>query len=200
MSTPIIDFNNPYKDCVYVGGMRQCGKTNLIAYLLAHKDPSINIWVFDTLGVIAKAFKGWKPANLTIFPVNFATKDAQFKTFCMNAWKRGNVICVIDEIHLFCAKKKTLPPHLSLLINQGGNHNVALWLTSQRTAQVHNDLLAACQHHFIFKLWLPQDVEWMSQVIDKAIVEKATTLEQYHFIYYHVGEKPQFCKPVSKMY
>jgi pyrimidine deaminase RibD-like protein len=77
---------------------------------------------------------------------------------------------------------------------------------------VHNDLLAACDHHFILKLWLPQDLDWMCGVLPKEVIygvedkngkvskQGAKHLEKYHFIYLKVGEAAQFCKPVKKMY
>lgn len=208
-SNPQIQFTNPYKECADFVGMRQCGKTNLIAYLLVMLANGCNVWVFDTLNQVAKAFSGYKPPNLTIIPVNWATKDDQFKAACRAVWLRGNVVFVIDEVHLFHAKKKTLPEHLAILLNQGGNKNIAVWVASQRCAQVHNDILAACNHHFIFKLFLPQDLDYMCDFVPKEFIKGdpndptkpcARNLEQYHFIYFRVGAEPQFFKPVKKMY
>ncbi len=220
-STVQIRFANPYKECISVVGMRQSGKTNLVAWLLS-QCRDLNVVVFDTLGVISKAFAGWRPANLEIivpkWNCDLTAKEidpmllSQFTAACQYVWNRGNCIFVIDEIHLFCAKKKTLPNHLFLLINQGGNRNIALWFTSQRAAQVHNDLLAACDHHFIFKLWLPQDLDWMCGVLPREVIygvedkngtvkkQGAKHLERWHFMYLKVGEQAQFCKPVKKMY
>jgi len=130
-----------------------------------------------------------------------------FERTAKEVWAQGNTQFIIDDISVRREIKGKLKPYLcdkfwmqadlAKIMNQGGNRNISLWFTAQRVAQVHNDLLSNCHHHVIYKLYLPQDIDWYSQVIPKEIVEKSKDLPEFEFIYYKLGENPQFCKPIS---
>ena len=195
---PDIQFENPLKDCCSLTGQRQSGKTTALIKLLEHNpNPTI---IFDTLGVISGKMQPlpnqriinphWSERTLPTYEGRLAV----FLPICQQVWKRGNVIFVVEEWHLFCKTKFALPAEFGNLFNQGGNRNIAVWGTSQRAAQVHNDILAACTHHFIFKLSMPQDLRWMEKIVNKNLIEGnpkdqkqlcVRNMPKYHFLYYN---------------
>jgi len=197
MSRPLIQFSNPLKDCVAIIGMRQDGKTNLLKWLL---NSTLNRYTcFDTLGQVSRGgFTPLKPDIQQIIKPAWASRFTSFDKVCEDVWKEGNQIFAIDEVSVFCNKWE-MPEGLNRLISMGGNRNIAVWVTTQRVAQVHNNILANCQYHFIFKTFLPQDVEWYSKFVPKEVILMSKDLPRFHFIYYRLGSDPIICKPVKLM-
>jgi DNA helicase HerA-like ATPase len=176
--------------------MIQEGKTNFLKWLLSICP--VRYTVFDTLGQVRKGFNPVKPDIQQVITPRFDQRLRIFEQTCNDVWNKGNQVFAIDEISEFCSKWE-LPDHLGRIIKMGGNRNIGVWVTTQRVAQVHNDVLAGCKHHFIFRTYLPQDVEWYSKVVPKDIILMAKDLPQWHFIYYQLGKEPQVFKPVKEM-
>jgi hypothetical protein len=191
-----IRITNPFKERVAIIGMIQEGKTNLLKWLLSITP--VPFLVFDTLGQVSKGFNPVKPDVQTVVKPVWAQRQAVFKETCHDVWNKGNMVFAIDEVSEFCTKWE-LPDHLGVIVKMGGNRNIGLWVTTQRVAMVHNDILAGCKHHFIFRTYLPQDIEWYSKVVPKDVILMAKDLPPYHFIYYQLGHEPQVFKPVKKM-
>jgi len=216
MNEPDIQFLEPLKECVDVTGQRQSGKTKLIIELIK-RNPNPMV-IFDTLGVISANIAA---GNLTLQPhqkiinpnwsenalPSYDERLAVFLPICDAVWRQGNVVFVVEEWHLFCKTKFALPASFGNLFNQGGNRNIAVWGTSQRAAQVHNDILAACTHHIIFKLSTPQDRRWMCDVVEKELIEGdpkndkkmcVRKMPKYHFLYYNnQTDQAEFFQPIS---
>jgi len=195
MSYPDIYFENPLKECVMIAGMRQEGKSNLFAYLLAHNpNPYVAI---DTMGVLTKA--KFQPLESDTQQILYPTAPwlDSFLVACKEVWNRGNVIFAIEEIGQYCTKH-SIPVELRKLINLGGNRNIALWFTTRRIAEVHNDVVANCIHHFIFRTYLPTDVDYYRGYIGN-VIDMAKDLPRFHFIYYRIGSTPKIFKPVEKV-
>lgn len=213
---PDIQFERPLKECVDITGQRQSGKTKLLERLLKYNpNPTI---LFDTLSVISNDIASGElqlGSNVKIinprWSVNalpsYEERLAIFLPVCDQVWRRGNCIFAVEEWHLFNRTKFALPAEFGNLFNQGGNRNIAVWGASQRAAQVHNDILAACTHHFIFKLATPQDRRWMCDVVEKELIEgdpknpkkmSVRNMPQYHFLYYNnQTDQAEFFKPIS---
>jgi hypothetical protein len=216
MNTPDIQIQRPLKECVATTGQRQSGKTELLIHLIRYNyNPMI---IFDTLGIISKAIAEGKltlrPNQKIINPhwsestlPDYDTRLTVFLPICEQVWKQGNVIFVVEEWHLFMKTKFALPAAFANLFNQGGNRNIAVWGTSQRAAQVHNDVLAACTHHIIFKLSLPQDRRWMAEIVDKELIDGdpkdpnslcVRNMPPYHFLYYNLQtNQADFFQPIT---
>lgn len=193
---PDIHITNPFKERVAVVGMIQEGKSNFLKWLLALCQ--VRYTVFDTLGVIRRNFAPLNPDTQTVITPPFYQRQRIFQETCHNVWNKGNQIFAIDEVSEFCTKW-VLPDDLGQIIKMGGNRNIGVWVTTQRVAQVHNDVLSGVKHHFIFRTYLPQDLEWYSKVVPKEIIVMAKDLPKYHFIYYELGHEPQVFKPVKDM-
>lgn len=193
-----IEFERPFKENVAIVGMGQDGKTNCLASLLnTQRNPYT---LYDSLGILTKAnFQPLDPKTQTIIkPRGELDRQNLFLKTCHDVWTQGNRVFAIDEISMYCTKHQ-MPPELNQVVNQGGNRNIAYWFTTRRVAQVHNDILGSCQHHFIFRTYLPQDVEWYSAVVPRNILEMSRKLPDYHFIYYRLGKEPRIMQPVKKI-
>lgn len=209
----MIHIQNPFKERIADIGMTQSGKTNwLLWYLSCNKHPYT---LFDTIGSVRRAMqKGWTPlypkTQLIVTPPNWESIEPAFKKAAAEVWAKGNMQFFIDDIAVRREIKGKLKPYLcdkfwiqadlAKLMNQGGNRNISVNFTAQRPAQVHNDLLASCMHHIIFKLYLPADIDWYADVVGRETAEASQNLEQFEFIYKELGKPPQFCKAVKKMY
>jgi len=151
------------------------------------------------MGILSNAnFEPLRPKTQVIIKPHFANKENYFIATCKDVWRKGNQILAIEEIGQFCTKHYK-PPELDSLINLGGNRNIALWFTTRRVAEVHNDIIANCQHHFIFRTYLPADVEWYASVVPKSVIELSKNLPKFHFIYYQIGHEPKIYQPVKKV-
>ena len=193
MAKPDIIFTNPLKECVCIVGMRQEGKTTLLKWLLHHTKNRYT--AFDTLGSLGNFQPTYPQIQRIVRPI-YAQSYQMFIQTCRQVWNEGNQIFAVDEIGKFCTKH-TMPPELSDLVDLGGNRNISVWFTTRRVAEVHNNLIANATHHFIFRTFLPQDVEWYSQFIPKDIILMSKNLPKHWFIYYRVGDQPKIFKPVE---
>lgn len=191
MSIVDIRIQKPYRECCQLYGMRQSGKSNLLKYLL-ERTPCR--WVLiDTLRQ-----HNWNPLKSDrqeiIKPV-----DTDFSSFLDqiidDRWKQGNCIIAVEELDAY-QTIWNLSPSLKKLINWGGNRNLSLWYTVRRLANVHKDVVANTEHHFIFKAYVPNDIEYYRKFVGD-VADYARDLAPYHFIYYKVGSQPQFCRPVK---
>jgi len=171
--------------------MKQKGKSNLLKYLLLRTPVR---WVLvDTLRQ-----HNWTPLNpkgqLILKPsstdfVGFLDQIIEER------WKDGNCVIAVEELDAY-QTIWNLSPSLKKLINWGANRNLSLWYTVRRLADVHKDIVANCEHHFIFQAYLPNDIEYYRKFIGE-VADYAKELQPYHFIYYRVGSKPVFCRPVK---
>jgi len=187
-----IDIDRPYKDCVQLYGMRQCGKSTLLKYLLVRTPAN---WVLvDTLHQ-----HGWKPLKLKTQQIVRPPYNVDLPSFLdqiiEQLWNKGNFILAVEELDAYQTVHK-LSPALKKLINWGGNRGLALWYTARRLADVHKDIVANCEHHFIFKAYVPNDIEYYKKFVG-AVAEEAMNLPKYHYYYYRVGSKPILCRPIS---
>lgn len=185
-----IQVDNPYKERIFIYGMIQQGKTVLAKYLVQQYDlQGIHTVVLDTVHNHKYTLKHGE-----IVKPPFARKEELFLTLCQDIWKKGNTVFVIEEIDQFCTPQY-LPPELDSIIQMGANRNISLIATTRRVAEVHGSVVGNCLHHFIFKAFLPRDLEYYQKYVGK-IVWQAKDLAPFHFIYYKVGGSPQICQPI----
>jgi len=191
MSISDIDISNPYQECIFIYGMRGSGKTKLLEYLLRQYDlRGIRFLLFDTMHN-----HKWETKHGKIIRPPFGLKNKLFEHACIHTWKQGNMVFAIEEIDQYC-NPRYIPPFLDSLIQLGRNRNISIIATSRRVAEVHSTIVANCDHHFIFKAFLPRDLEYYQKYVGK-LVWQALKLPPYHFIYYKVGSSPIICRPVK---
>jgi len=187
-----IQIEKPLQECTMIYGIRGCGKTKLLQYLLNQYDiKNIPFLLFDTMHN-----HNWQPKHKQskIIKPPYRLKHAYFIKTLNYAWKKGNIIVAIEEIDQYCSPR-FLPEELDSIVNLGRNRGISYIATTRRIADVHKDVIANCEHHFIFKAFLPRDLEEYQKYVGK-VVWKAKDLPSYHFIYYRVGGEPTICKPI----
>lgn len=86
-----------------------------------------------------------------ISPVSLIDQITPYLEFLLD-WKRSNpdqnVLCCIDEIHLF-QSKMSLITEIKNLVVMGKGLNLYLGMLSQRPTQIHNDLMTQTEYYFI---------------------------------------------------
>lgn len=171
-------------------GIRGCGKTELLKYLIrSYDNEGIRTLVFDTMHNHRYTLK-----HGAIIKPQYAMKEDAFLKACNHVWKEGNIVFAIEEVDQYC-KPQWLHPELDSIVNVGRNRGIGYIATTRRIADVHKDVIANCEHHFIFKAFLPRDLEEYQKYVGK-LVWQAKDLAPYHFIYYKVGGEPQICRPI----
>lgn len=112
-------------------------------------------------------------------------------------WTNGNITAGIDEADKFFKKDKDLEGEAYDMIHLHYHRNIGVVAIARRTANLHNDVLAAADHLFIFRTFLASDLDWIRKSIGLD-VSQARTLPKRHFLYYsgETGEI-QRCSPVS---
>lgn len=191
MNVAQINIERPYQHCVQWYGMRRSGKTNHLKYTLLRTP--VNWLLVDTLHQ-----HNWNPLKPKLQEI-VRPVDTDFACFLdqiiEEKWKVGNCVIAVEELDAF-QTVWNLSPSLKKLINWGGNRNLSLWYTVRRLADVHKDIVANTEHHFIFKAYVPNDIEYYRKFVG-SVADYAKDLAPYHFIYYRVGSKPTFCRPVK---
>jgi len=192
MNVAEIKIDLPYQQCIMIYGMRGKGKTKFLHWLLDQYDiRGIRFVLFDT----AHQFTKWKPKHGTIISPPFAQKMTYFLKACRQIWKQGNTVFAIEEIDQYCSPR-WLPPELDSIVNIGRNRRISFIATTRRIADVHKDIIANCDYHFIFKAFLPRDLEEYQKYVGR-MVWMAKDLPDYHFIYYKVGSQPHIMRPIK---
>jgi hypothetical protein len=196
---PDIHITNPLKENQIYLGIRQEGKTNLLAYHLSLTGCPYTI--FDTVGALRTMLKPRYPPVQKIVNPTGLKPDERLQLFhrvCNSVMIRGNQLLVVDEVHQFC-DKRWIDPLLSDIVTLGGNRNVAFIGTSQTVRQVSNVILGNTRHFWVMRTFLKPDVDWLSCFIPKEYVQLSKDLPPHGYIYYMLGGKPLVCKAVKKM-
>jgi len=127
-------------------------------------------------------------------PVN-DTLD-EFDNICAKVWNKGNHLLIVEECEIYLRNKAELTPAIKQVILRGRNKGIGLWLCTRRIADLHKTPMSQANHLFLFKMYLPNDINYISQFIDKEIAEKLKTMPDYHFIRYS-GNEVEVCKPIK---
>ncbi|MCL2691308.1 MAG: hypothetical protein FWE56_03510 [Candidatus Bathyarchaeota archaeon] len=214
---PDIYLKRPFKENRFYLGKTQEGKTNLLAYHLSRSPNPFVVW--DTVGAISKKFTPRNPhtqiiidpekrlpmpagATPDIIEAVEAARLDLFHVTCQRVWDQQYLTFAVDEAHTYCSTgiKRNIDPWLNQIVTKGGNRNIGFAGTSQRVGQVHNNILANIHHFFVFRTFIPPDVDWMSKFIDRDEMRRSKDLPQFHYLYYNLDVgKAVFHKPVPKM-
>jgi len=197
---PDILITNPFKENQFYLGIRQEGKTNLLAYHLSLMRCPFTVW--DEVGALSRMFKPLIPRMQKIVcppdTISRAGKTALFWRTCRQVMNEGNQIFVVDEVHQYCTKRQ-IDFELERVVTLGGNVNVGFIGTSQTIRQVHNTILGNTRHFWILRTFLKPDVDWLSAFVPKEYVLMSRDLPPHGYIYYPLGGRPLVCKAVKKM-
>ena len=194
-----IHIKKPYQERCIFYGMVGTGKSNGMALMLQRTTSKFIL--IDVEGV--HNWKPLKPDRQTILhPARGVDRQALLTRVLNKVMNEKYYILAVEGIDNF-QTCRWMPPVLTDFVQYGRNYKwgrSSYWVTCRRLADVHNDIVANCDHHFIFRAFEPNDIHnYYRRYLGKEVAEKIQDLPDYHFYYWKLGQKPQLCSPVRKV-
>lgn len=91
----------------------------------------------------------------------------------------NNVTFAVEEIANFM-NKNSCPLYFDKIVRLGRHNSISIYCTTQRPPDMHPNLKAQCTRFISFKQHLPNDIEWIGDVInDKAQANILRDLETF---------------------
>lgn len=177
-----LDFNFnfiAYEEKIAILGASGSGKSYLANSILKSLN-NITVWVYDfnhqfhsskamlfhdlteMLGYYDSAHRG----HYILQP--FDNSEDTFNEFCNAAFRRGNIVCILDEAHSFVTKQKILKPYNNLILS-GRPRGISVISISSRPASLPNNVLSNCKHVFAFRLNLESDIEFLESYLGSEV-------------------------------
>ena len=199
MSVVDIRIRKPYQETCLFYGMRGRGKSNLMARML--QQTKAKYILIDVEGV-----HRWKPLKPDRQTILHAPRTADMQALLLSVIRKVQnekyFIVAIEGIDAF-QTRYWMPEELRLFVQYGRNYQwgrCSFWVTCRRLADVHNDIVANSDHHFIFRSFEPNDVHnYYRRYLGKEVALRIQNLPDYHFYYWKVGRSPQLSSPVKKV-
>jgi Cdc6-like AAA superfamily ATPase len=193
-----------YDEKIVIVGASGSGKTYLANEIMKGLN-GISVWVFDPnyqfhssramvfhdLAELLKVYDSAKRGHYILQPHD--SSEHTFRRFNAEAFKRGNLVLIEDEIHNWLSKQKVLKEFNQVILS-GRPRGISVISISSRPASCPNHILSNVKHVFAFKLNLESDVKflegylgndvWVLMPPDKrARLKDEPALEKYTFFY-----------------
>jgi len=193
-----------YDEKIVIVGASGSGKTYLANEIMKGLN-GISVWVFDPnyqfhssramvfhdLSEMLKVYDSAKKGHYILQPHD--SSEHTFRRFNAEAFKRGNLVLIEDEIHNWLSKQKVLKEFNQVILS-GRPRGISVISISSRPASCPNHILSNVKHVFAFKLNLESDVKflegylgndvWILMPPDKrARLKDEPALEKYTFFY-----------------
>ncbi len=170
-------------DLITVAGQTRSGKSTLAKYLARQiQAAGIDVVVFDPMAEYIE-FTSYIPKS---------DSPAELDLFCAQAWARGNTFIIVDESELYLAEKKALPRHVFRCVLRGGHRGIGMMFITKRIALLSKNCFALSHHIFLFRIFAPNDINYIAQFCPRTVTEKLRRLPPWHYLYYHEGEVIEF--------
>ena len=160
-------------------GMRGSGKTTLAKRLIeiAQDQGVKGIFVYDPLAEYGDLeVERHIPAE--------PWSQEEFDGICKAIAKRGSTWFIVEEADRYFPQRGYMPKWGSILVNQGRHYGVGLITVSRRIANVNKDLFSLCEHICIYRLFLPNDINYIAEFMPKPVAKSIPNLPKFHFLYY----------------
>ena len=200
-----LDFNFiAYEEKIVIVGASGSGKTYLANQIMKGLN-GISVWVFDPnyqfhssramvfhdLDELLKVYDSAKRGHYILQPHD--SSEHTFRRFNAEAFKRGNLTLIEDEIHNWLSKQKVLKEFNQVILS-GRPRGISVISISSRPASCPNHILSNVKHVFAFKLNLESDVKflegylgddvWLLMPPDKrSRLKDQPALEEHTFFY-----------------
>jgi len=193
-----------YEEKIVIVGASGSGKTYLANQIMKGLN-GITVWVFDPnyqfhssramvfndLSEMLKVYDSAKRGHYILQPHD--ASEHTFRRFNAEAFKRGNITLIEDEIHNWLSKQKVIKEFNQVILS-GRPRGISVISISSRPASCPNHILSNVKHVFAFKLNLESDVKflegylgndvWILMPPDKrARLKDQPALEKYTFFY-----------------
>ena len=167
-----LQFNfQAYEEKITIVGASGSGKSYLANVIMKSLN-GVAVWVFDPnfqfhssramvfndLKELLKVYDGAKRGHYILQPHD--NSENTFRRFNSEAFKRGNLVIIEDEIHNFCTKQKMIKEFNQVILS-GRPRGISVISISSRPASCPNHVLSNSKHVFAFKLNLESDVKFL---------------------------------------
>jgi len=193
-----------YDEKIVIVGASGSGKTYLANQIMKGLN-GISVWVHDPnyqfhssramvfhdLTEMLKVYDSAKRGHYILQP--HQNDENTFRRFNAEAFKRGNLVLIEDEIHNWLTKQRVLKEFNQVILS-GRPRGISVISISSRPASCPNNILSNSKHVFAFKLNLESDVKflegylgndvWILMPPDKrARLKDEPALEEHTFFY-----------------
>ena len=198
-----------YEEKIVIVGASGSGKTYLANQIMKGLN-GISVWVYDPnfqfhssramvfndLDEMLKVYDSAKRGHYILQPHDGS--EETFRRFNAEAFVRGNLVLIEDEIHNHLSKQKVLKEFNQVILS-GRPRGISVISISSRPASCPNHILSNVKHVFAFKLNLESDVKflegylgndvWILMPPDKrARLKDEPALEEHTFFYRDMDE------------
>lgn len=181
-------------DVVVIIGKRGGGKTTLTKHILEKQFKSRHYIVLDVMkqyygyGLIVDNSPDLKLAMqhrepLIIFQPPMVSFDL-LELVCGYIRTFENYFLVIEEANRYQSSHKIGKYHSDAL-DRGRHWNAGLLEITRRTALLNPLTLSQATHFFIFKIFLPVDIDYLAGFLPPNIMEEIRFLEMHECLYYN---------------
>ena len=160
-----------YEEKILIVGASGSGKTYLANTLMKSLN-NISVWVYDPnyqfhssramvfhdLDELLKVYDSAKRGHYILQP--YDGTEHTFRRFNAEAFKRGNLVLIEDEIHNHLTKMTVLKEFNQVILS-GRPRGISVISISSRPASCPNHILSNSKHVFAFKLNLESDVKFL---------------------------------------
>ena len=160
-----------YEEKILIVGASGSGKTYLANTLMKSLN-GISVWVYDPnyqfhssraivfhdLDELLKVYDSAKRGHYILQP--YDGTEHTFRRFNAEAFKRGNLVLIEDEIHNHLTKMRVLKEFNQVILS-GRPRGISVISISSRPASCPNHILSNSKHVFAFKLNLESDVKFL---------------------------------------
>ena len=165
---------------IHITGAKASGKSYL-ANVLMKSFNGISVWVYDfnaqfsssramvfhDLDELIEVYDSAKRlgtgrGHYILQP--FENSENTFRKFNAEAFKRGNLILIEDEIHSFCSKQSNIKEFNNNILS-GRPRGLSMVTISSRPASCPNNVLSNARHVFAFKLNLESDLKFLESYL-----------------------------------
>ena len=193
-----------YDQDICIVGAKGSGKSYLANQIMKGLN-GISVWVHDPnyqfhssramvfhdLTEMLKVYDSAKRGHYILQP--HQNDENTFRRFNAEAFKRGNLVLIEDEIHNWLTKQRVLKEFNQVILS-GRPRGISVISISSRPASCPNHILSNVKHVFAFKLNLESDVKflegylgndvWVLMPPDKrARLKDEPALEEHTFFY-----------------
>ena len=167
-----LDFNFiAYEEKITIVGASGSGKSYLANEIMKSLH-GVSVWVYDfnfqfhsskaivfnDLDKLLEVYDTAKRGHYILQPHD--NSEETFKRFNAEAFKRGNLCLVEDEVHTWLSKQRVIKEFNQVILS-GRPRGISVISISSRPASLPNNVLSNSKHVFAFKLNLESDIKFL---------------------------------------